>query len=262
MCHLPPRKNFTHEYQTDATPDQLIAALGGIGQVLPAASSASTGDGEVRVEAPGFLITMRLRALAGGTRIVMRFKSCAKWAWMKLVNFINAKVRVRFAKENAPACVPVPNAKISRLSVPAAVNLFIREGDNNRLVVFSAKAMRQAEACVFWNGDAVLENLRRLVFAARRLRDGEQAGNGLRSFFVNVIGLRGYRPRISYSQLNRYREDYVATYDGEEFLGHMHVTIGGANSEAGCMSIHWAYCAKRHQIIILRCGKHGRTARN
>lgn len=262
MHHLPSRKNLTCEYHTPATPSQLLAALDGVGLVLPAATAASAAADVVRVEAPGFLITLRLRVVAGGTGIVMKFKACAKWAWEKLVNFIHARLPVRCAKSVASAGPTKSAARPPRLSVIEAVRLFRAEADNSQYVVFADKALRQAEDCVFWNGDAVLECLRRLVFASRRLRDGDHQGDSLRNFFVNVIGLRGYRPRISYSQLNMYREDYVAVHEDQEFLGHMHVTIGGANSDSGCMSIHWSYCAKRRQIVIVRCGRHGRTYRS
>jgi hypothetical protein len=129
----------------------------------------------------------------------------------------------------------------------------------SRHVVFASKAIQQAKDCVYWDGEALREILERLYFAAQRMREGGHQGVTRATFFVKYVNLRGFRAHISNTQATKYREDYVAMHNGKEILGRMHVTIGARHNEAGCMSVHFEYCPDCERIIIVRCGKHGRT---
>jgi len=127
--------------------------------------------------------------------------------------------------------------------------------------VFAPKALRQAKDSGFRHPAQVAQAFLSLAVAAGILNAGVEPGVTLREVYVSKAGLRGFRRRLSDTQLKAYRDDYVATYVGEEFVGEMHVTIG-VGGEADCLSIHWAYCPKRRLIVITRCGTHGRSARS
>jgi len=91
------------------------------------------------------------------------------------------------------------------------------------------------------------------------MREGGHEGVTRATFFTKYVNLRGFRAHISSTQANKYREDYVAVHNGKEILGRMHATIGARHNEAGCMSVHFEYCPDCERIVIVRCGKHGRT---
>ncbi len=251
------KKNHTRAYVTQQPLTQVLKAFECVPSVLPNAVVRSASPCDLRIEAPGVLIIIMLKAAQGGTRLVTKFKSCAQSAWRKLMEFIHASVQVRSIEADARISVCAPAAPRALRSVGEAAARFLESGAKS--VVFAPKALRQAKDNGFRHPAQVAQAFLSLAVAAGILNDGVEPGMTLREVYVSKAGLRGFRPRLSDTQLKAYRDDYVATYDGEEFVGEMHVTIG-VGGEADCISIHWAYCPKRRVIIITRCSKHGRTA--
>ena len=251
------KKNHTRAYVTEQPLTQVIKAFDSVPRVLPNAIVRSASPCDLRIEAPGVLIIVMLQAAQGGTRLVTKFKSCAQYAWRKLMEFIHATVKVR-SIDVIPRVVNVaPAAPRTPRNVGEVAARFHESGAKS--VVFAPKALRQAKDSGFRHPAQVEQAFLSLAVAAGILNDGVKLGVTLREIYVSKAGLRGFRPRLSDTQLKAYRGDYVAMYDGEEFVGEMHVTIG-VGGEADCISIHWAYCPKRRVIIITRCSKHGRTA--
>ncbi len=259
MNPLQPKKNHTRAYVTQQPMTQVLKAFDCIPSVLPNAVVRSASPCDLRIEAPGVLITVMLQAAQGGTRLITKFKSCAQSAWRKIMEFIHASIQVRSADANARVVFSAPSAPRTSRTVGEVVKSFMDETSNP--VVFAPKAIRQAEDCGFRHPEHVAHALHSLSVAAGILNTGVPLGVTLRDVYKLKAGLRGYRPRLSDTQLAAYRDDYVAVYDGEEFVGEMHVTIG-VGGEADCLSIHWAYCPQRRLIVITRCGKHGRSARS
>jgi hypothetical protein len=254
-----PKKNHTRAYVTQQPMMQVIKAFDCVPSVLPNAVVRSASPYDLRIEAPGVLITVMLQAAQGGTRLITKFKSCAQSAWRKIMEFIHASIQVRSADANTRVVFSAPSAPRTSHTVGEVVISFMHEA--SKPIAFAPKALRQAEDCGFRHPGHVAQTLHSLAVAAGILNAGVPSGVMLRDVYKLMAGLRGYRPRLSDTQLTAYRDDYVAIYDGEEFVGEMHVTIG-VGGEADCMSIHWAYCPKRRVIVITRCGTHGRSARS
>ena len=262
MHHAPVRKNLTHEYQTPATPAAVCAALQRLSEAIPGVSISHPTPDEARIEAPGVLIRVKLRAAAGWTFVATSFKTCAQWAWRKVMAILHPILQLRRADCAKDFSADKPQAKKPAVSVWKVVSEFMDDAQKSRHVVFASKAIQQAKDCVYWDGEALREILERLYFAAQRMREGGHQGVTRATFFVKYVNLRGFRAHISHTQATKYREDYVAVHNGKEILGRMHVTIGARHNEADCLSIHWAYCPTRRLIIITRCGTHGRSARS
>ena len=259
MSTLQPKKNHTRAYVTKQSMTQVLKAFDCVPSVLPNAVVRSASPYDLRIEAPGVLITVMIQAAQGGTRLVTKFKSCAQSAWRRIMEFIHASVQVRSADANHRIISSAPAAcRVSR-RIGEVVKSFVH--DASKPLRFAPKALRQAEDSGFRHPEQVAQALNGLVTAAGLLNAGVPSGDTLREVYQVKAGLRGYRPRLSDTQLTAYRDDYVAIYDVEEFVGEMHVTIG-RGGEADCLSIHWAYCPKRRLIIITRCGTHGRSARS
>ena len=259
MHHAPIRKNFTHEYQTPATPAAVCAALQRLSDAIPGVSISHPTPDEARIEAPGVLIRVKLRVVAGWTLVATSFKSCAVWAWRKVMAILHPVLNFRRADCTKDVSAEKPQAKKPTVSVWKVVSEFMDDPQKSRHVVFASKAIQQAKDCVYWDGEALREILERLYFSAQRMREGGHEGVTRATFFTKYVNLRGFRAHISHTQTNKYREDYVAVHNGKEILGRMHVTIGARHNEAGCMSVHFEYCTDCERIIIVRCGKHGRT---
>lgn len=259
MHHSALRKNLSFAYVTSRPLAHVLEALDEVPRVLPCAIVRKTSPVEVRVEIPGSLITFLLQADADCTRLVAKFKSCARSAWRKVMEIIHASVQVRKADTNVGIVAVKPVAQRPSRRVSEVVERFAQ--DKTASVVFAPKALRQAKESGFRYPEHVEQALHRLTIAARLLNADLSPGETMREVYVIRAGLRGYRPRLSDTQRTAYRDDYAAIYDGEEFVGEMHVTIG-RGGEADCLSIHWAYCRKRRLIIITRCCTHGRTARS
>jgi hypothetical protein len=259
MHHVPTRKNLTHEYQTPAEPAAVCAALHRLSDAIPGVSISQPAPDEARIEAPGVLIRVKLRIVAGWTRVATSFKSCAQWAWRKVMAALHPILNFRRTDCVQDASPDKPQVKKPTVSVWKAVSKFIDDPQKSRHVVFTSKAIQQAKDCVYWDGEALGEILERLYFAAQLMREGGHEGVTRLTFFTKYVNLRGFRAHISHTQATKYREDYVATHNGKEILGRMHVTIGSRHNEAGCMSVHFEYCKECQRIIIIRCGKHGRT---
>lgn len=259
MSTLQPKKNHTRAYVTQQPMMQVIKAFDCVPSVLPNAVVRSASPYDLRIEAPGVLITVMLQAAQGGTRLITKFKSCAQSAWRKIMEFIHASIQVRSADANTRVVFSAPSAPRTSHTVGEVVISFMHEA--SKPIAFAPKAIRQAEDCGFRHPGHVAQTLHSLAVAAGILNAGVPSGVMLRDVYKLKAGLRGYRPRLSDTQLTAYRDDYVAIYDGEEFVGEMHVTIG-VGGVADCFSIHWAYCPKRRVIVITRCGTHGRSARS
>jgi len=259
MHHAPIRKNFTHEYQTPEAPAAVCAALQRLSDAMPGVSISQPAPDEARIEAPGVLIRVKLRVVAGWTLVATSFKSCALWAWRKVMAILHPVLNFRRADCTKDVSAEKPQTKKPAVSVWKVVSEFMDDPQKSRHVVFASKAIQQAKDCVYWDGEALREILERLYFAAQRMREGGHQGVTRATFFVKYVNLRGFRAHISNTQATKYREDYVAMHNGKEILGRMHVTIGARHNEAGCMSVHFEYCPDCERIIIVRCGKHGRT---
>jgi hypothetical protein len=259
MYPAPIHKNFIHEYQTPATPAAVCAAFQRLSDAIPGVSISQPTPDEARIEAPGVLIRVKLRAAAGWTLVAASFKSCAVWAWRKVMAILHPILNFRRTECAKDISAEKPQAKKPTVSVWKVVTEFNDDPLKSRHVVFASKAIQQAKDCVFWDADAFGEILERLYFAAQRMREGGHKGITRDTFFKKYVNLRGFRAHISNTQATKYREDYVAVHNGKEILGRMHVTIGARHNEAGCMSIHFEYCTECQRIIIIRCGKHGRT---
>jgi hypothetical protein len=259
MSTLQPKKNHTRTYVTQQPMTQVLKAFDCVPSVLPNAVVRSASPCDLRIEAPGVLITVMLQAAQDGTRLITKFKSCAQSAWRKLMEFIHASVQVRSIEADARTFICAPAAPRAPRSVVEVAARFLEGGAMS--VVFAPKALRQAKDSGFRHPAQVAQAFLSLAVAAGILNAGVEPGVTLREVYVSKAGLRGFRPRLSDTQLKAYRDDYVATYVGEEFVGEMHVTIG-VGGEADCLSIHWAYCPKRRLIVITRCGTHGRSARS
>lgn len=259
MHHTSIRKNLTHEYQTPATPEAVCAALQRISEAIPGVNVSQPTPDEARVEGAGVLIRVKLRVATGCTFIATSFKTCAQWAWRKVMAILHPILQLRRADCAKDISAEKPQAKKPQVSVWKVVSEFMDDPQKSRHVVFASKAIQQAKDCVYWDGEALREILERLYFAAQRMREGGHQGVTRLTFFVKYVNLRGFRAHISHTQATKYREDYVAVHNGKEILGRMHVTIGTRHNEAGCMSVHFEYCPDCERIIIVRCGKHGRT---
>jgi hypothetical protein len=155
-----------------------------------------------------------------------------------------------------------PQPKKPAVSVWKVVTAFMDDSQKSQHLIFTRKAIQQAKDCVYWDAEAFSEILERLYFASQRMREGGHKGITRDTFFKKYVNLRGFRAHISSTQAQKYREDYVAIHNGKEILGRMHVTIGASHNEAGCMSVHFEYCTECQRIVIVRCGKHGRTYRS
>lgn len=259
MHPAPVRKNLTREYQTPSTPDDVCAALKRLPEAIPGVTIRQPTPDEARVEGPGVLILVKLRAAAGCTFVATSFKTCAQWAWRKVMAILHPILKLRRADCEKNISEEKPQVKKPTVSVWKVVSEFMDDSQKSRYVVFTSKAIQQAKDCVYWDGEALREILERLYFAAQRMREGGHQGVARTTFFVKYVNLRGFRPHISHTQATKYRDDYVAVHNGKEILGRMHVTIGARHNEAGCMSVHFEYCPECERIIIVRCGKHGRT---
>jgi hypothetical protein len=259
MHHTPIRKNLTHEYQTPATLEAVCAALQRLSEAIPGVNVSQPAPDEARVEGAGVLIRVKLRVATGCTFIATSFKTCAQWAWRKVMAILHPILQLRRADCAKDISAEKPQAKKPQVSVWKVVSEFMDDPQKSRHVVFTSKAIQQAKDCVYWDGEALREILERLYFAAQRMREGGHQGVTRATFFVKYVNLRGFRAHISHTQATKYREDYVAVHNGKEILGRMHVTIGTRHNEAGCMSVHFEYCPDCERIIIVRCGKHGRT---
>ena len=258
--HLAPhRKTHSSEYQTAAAPTVVCAALRRLSDAIPGLEVNQPAPDQARIEAPGLLIRVKMRVVAGWTLVAISFKECALWAWRKAMAVLHPILQLRRAD-----CAPDTSAKEtlskkSPVSVWKVVNEFVDDQQKSRHVVFTSKAIQQAKDCVYWDGEALRDILERLYFAAQRMREGGHNGVTRATFFVKYVNLRGFRAHISHTQSTKFRDDYVAVHNGKEILGRMHVTIGSRHNEAGCMSVHFEYCQDCERIIITRCGKHGRT---
>lgn len=259
MPHSLIKKNHTHAYVTARPLEHVLKVFDDVPHVIPLAVVRFASPSEVRVETPGALVTVLIQAAADSTRLIARFKSSAGFAWRKIVELLHASVQVRRIEAPQLAVSSKPVSQRGPRRVSDVVERFLE--DKSVAVVFAPKALRQAKDSGFRHPDQVLEVLNGLVAAAGLLNAGVPTGVMVRDLYKLKAGLRGYRPRLSDTQLTAYRDDYVAIYDGEEFVGEMHVTIG-RGGEAECLSIHWAYCPKRRLIIITRCSTHGRSARS
>jgi hypothetical protein len=259
MPHSSNKKNHTHAYVTARPLGHVLKVFDDVPRVIPHAVVRFPSPGEIRVETPGALVTVLIQAAADSTRLIARFKSCAVSAFRKIVDLLHASVQVRRIETPQLAVSSKPVSQRTPRRVVEVVERFLE--DKSAAVVFAPKALRQARDSGFRYPEHVDQALRRLTVAARLINMGLAPGDTLREVYMTKAGLRGYRPRLSDTQLTEYRNDYVAVYDGEEFVGEMHVTIG-VGGEADCLSIHWAYCPKRRLIVITRCGTHGRSARS
>jgi hypothetical protein len=259
MHHSASRKNLALAYVTSRPLAQVLEALDEVPRVIPSAVVRFASPVEVRVEIPGSLVTFLVQANQDCTRLVAKFKSCARSAWRKIMEILHASVQVRRTDLNVGIVAAKPVATCPPRRVSDVVERFTQ--DKATSVVFAPKALRQAKESGFRYPEHVEQALHRLTIATRLLNAGLSPGETMREVYVIRAGLRGYRPRLSDTQRTAYRDDYTAIYDGEEFVGEMHVTIG-RGGEADCLSIHWAYCRKRRLIIITRCCTHGRTARS
>ena len=262
MRLAPIRKNLTHEYQTPAAPAAVCAALQRLSEAIPGVTVSQPAPDEARVEAAGVLIRVKLRVVAGWTLVATSFKTCAQWAWRKVMAILHPILQLRRTECTKEISLEKPQAKKPAVSVWKVVREFMDDSQKCRHVVFTGKAIQQAKDCVYWDAEAVGEILERLYFASQRMREGGHKGITRDTFFKKYVNLRGFRAHISSTQAQKYREDYVAIHNGKEILGRMHVTIGASHNEAGCMSVHFEYCPNCQRIIIVRCGKHGRTYRS
>ena len=262
MNPAPIRKNCTHEYQTPATPVAVCAALQRLSDAIPGVSISQPTPDEARIEAPGVLIRVKLRVVAGWTFVATSFKTCAQWAWRKVMAILHPILQLRRADCAKDISAEKPQTKKPAVSVWKVVSEFMDDPQKSEHLTFTRKAIQQAKDSVFRDGAAVGETLDRLYFAAQRMREGGHKGITRDTFFKKYVNLRGFRAHISSTQAQKYREDYVAIHNGKEILGRMHVTIGASHNEAGCMSIHFEFCPDCQRIIIVRCGKHGRTYRS
>ena len=259
MTHSLNKKNLTHAYVTTRPLAHVLKVFDDVPRVIPCAVVRFASPDEVRVETPNALVTVLIQAAADSTRLIARFKSSAGFAWRKIVELLHASVQVRRIEAPQLAVSSKPVSRRGPRRVSEIVERFLE--DKSAAVVFAPKALRQAKDSGFRYPEHVDQALRRLTIAVKLINMGLAPGDTLREVYQAKAGLRGYRPRLSDTQLTAYRNDYVAVYDGEEFVGEMHVTIG-VGGEADCLSIHWAYCPKRRLIIITRCGTHGRSARS
>lgn len=253
------KKNLTHAFVTEQPLARVLKAFDEVPSVLPRAVVRLASPCEIRIEAPGSLITVLLQADASCTRMIAKFKSCARSAWRRVMELLHASVRVRSIEADFVAFASKPAQQRASRRVVDVVERFLQ--DKTTSVVFAPKALRQAKDSGFRFPEQVEHALRCLAYSVKLFHAGLAPGESLREVYQTKAGLRGYRPRLSDTQLTAYRDDYVAIYDGEEFVGEMHVTIG-RGGEADCLSIHWAYCPKRRLIIITRCSTHGRSARS
>lgn len=259
MAHPSTKKNHTRAYVTQQSMTQVLKAFDCVPSVLPNAVVRCASPYCLRIEAPGVLITVMLQAAQAGTRVVTKFKSCAQSAWRRIMEFIHASVQVRSIEANVGIVAPKSVVVRAPRHVSEVVERFMQ--DRSTSVVFAPKALRQAKDSGFRFPEQAEQALRCLAIAAKLLNAGLSPGDTLREVYMAKAGLRGYRPRLSDTQRSSFSKDYSAFFDGEEFVGEMHVTIG-RGGEADCLSIHWAYCPKRRLIIITRCSTHGRSARS
>jgi len=252
-------KNFSHEYQTPAEPAVICATLQRLPNDIEGVAISQSEPGEARIEKLGVVIRLKFCAVAGWTRVITSGKSCALWAWYKVLAILHPILNFRRADCAKDISAEKHQAKKPAVSVWKVVSEFMDDPQKSRHVGFASKAIQQAKDCVYWDGEALRVILERLYFAAQRMREGGHKGITRDTFFKKYVNLRGFRAHISNTQATKFREDYVAEHNGKEILGRMHVTIGARHNEAGCMSIHFEFCPDCQRIIIIRCGKHGRT---
>ncbi|MFM8904277.1 MAG: hypothetical protein ACKOIB_03390, partial [Verrucomicrobiota bacterium] len=236
-------------------------------QIVAAASQAASASltpcslGTYRIERPGSCIKVALKSAGAVTQLFFEFKQCAKNLWAALIKLLSARLHVRRLKADAVASGSVARAVVSVPSdVEKAVASFIGSQGVATSVVFTSTARRHASNCKYRHVQklqTVLEGLRR---AGAVIRAGRPAGLTDDLFWSTALQ-RSVTLRVSDTQLQMFPEDYHADFEGERFVGHYHVTLGTGWSESDCMSVHWAVCERTRRIIIVRCGKHGRTHR-
>lgn len=218
-------------------------------------------DSEYRIQTHGYCVKVGLKPEGSVTRLCFAFSRCAKDFWRSFMKRLTAFVQMRRVKGAfaMPASEPRAHGDVTR-SVQDVVNQFLADKPCGYEVVFSSKAQMQASSCKYRHVpkfQRVLEGLRR---AADMLSDGPVSGISDQDFWNKAFG-RAVTLRLSDTQRQMFPEDYQADFDAERFVGHRHVTLGSGWSEADCMSIHWDVCHRRRLIIVVRCGKHGRTHR-
>jgi hypothetical protein len=236
-------------------------------QIVAAASQAAAASltpcsfGAYRIERPGSCVKVALKSAGAVTQLYFEFKQCAKNLWAALIKLLSARLPVRRLKAASVASGSVVRSADSVSGdVEKAVASFIDSQGVTSPVVFTPTARRQASRCKYRHApklQAVLEGLRR---AGAVIRDGRPAGLTDDQFW-SLFLQRSVTLRVSDTQLRMFPEDYQADFEGERFVGHHHVTLGTGWSEADCMSVHWAVCERTGRIIVVRCGKHGRTHR-
>jgi hypothetical protein len=113
------------------------------------------------------------------------------------------------------------------------------------------RVLRQASDCVFRNPVLLAERVTDIL-----LRSLEACPHCGHLALYGVIP--GFRPNLSETQLNQFREDYTTRYKDQVYVGRLHLTIGVSHSKGRCASIHWSF--ENGLLILTRIGTHGRNA--
>jgi hypothetical protein len=115
------------------------------------------------------------------------------------------------------------------------------------------RVLRQASDCVFRNPTLLAERVTDILM--RSLEACPHCGH------LALYGvIPGFRPNLSETQLNQFREDYTIRYKDRVYVGRLHITIGVSHSKGRCASIHWSF--ENGLLILTRIGAHGRNAQS
>lgn len=115
-------------------------------------------------------------------------------------------------------------------------------------------ALTSAADCPYIQLERLTDALERLAaYAARRAKV-----RGISAEQVAAeVGLGSvYRPHISTTATNKYRNEYVAQWNGRTELMREHLTLGGSCNDRICMSVHFFWDKASERVIIGHIGRH------
>ena len=154
------------------------------------------------------------------------------------------------AQDSLPAALPRPAETVREV-----VDDLMADPTWSTYVHVLPEALETADDCPYLQLERLQECLKALaVFAGlRRTSIGRSAEHlAGECCLANV-----YRPHISFTASNRYRQDYVARWNGAQHVLREHLTLGGGCNDRHCMSVHFIWDAASGRIVIGRLGRHG-----
>jgi len=153
-------------------------------------------------------------------------------------------------QDHLPTSLPRPAS-----SVREVIDDLIKDPTWSTYVEVLPEALETADDCPYLQLERLQQCLKALaVFAALRRTSIGQSAEQL----AGECGLANvYRPHISFTASSRYRQDYVARWNGTQHLLREHLTLGGSCNDRRCMSVHFIWDSASGRLVIGRLGRHG-----